>query len=319
MPTIVHGAAGPPCSMPETLNGSQVCYDAVALVAPSAAGFHQVAWARMTGKRAVFFISDRTGITAETLGHSLLTQFDLELEQQTLPFTDSIARANAAVERVNEASRVNKVRSIIFSSIIDDEVRAAVHTAEALVFDFFETFLGPLEGEFRRHSSHTIGRSHGMVDRKSYDVRIDAMNYALGHDDGRNTHHYDKADIIVMGVSRCGKTPTCIYLALKYGIYAANYPLTAEDLLGGRLPEPIRSHRRKLYALTIQPERLARVRSERRVDTRYASLRQCQYEVARAKGLMEKAKMPMSDTTAMSIEEIASTIIHGRKLHRRLY
>ncbi|HET8701951.1 MAG TPA: pyruvate, water dikinase regulatory protein [Nitrococcus sp.] len=272
----------------------------------------------MTGKRAVFFISDRTGITAEALGHSLLTQFDIEFEQYTLPFVDSIARAQAAVQRINEANQANGARSIVFSSIVDDEVRAAVHTADAVVFDFFETFIGPLEVELVTRSSHTIGRSHGMVG-KSYDVRIDAMNYALNHDDGGNTHQYDQADIILIGVSRCGKTPTCIYLALKYGIYAANYPLTEEDLLSGRLSEPLRAHRRKLYALTIQPERLARIRSERRSNTRYASLRQCQYEVARAKGLMEKAKIPISDTTIMSIEEIASTIIHDQKLRRRLY
>lgn len=273
----------------------------------------------MAGKRAVFFVSDRTGITAEALGHSLLTQFPLEFEHYTLPFTDSIARAHAAVQKINETNQRNNTRSIVFSSIIDDEVRAAVHTADALVFDFFDAFIGPLELELGVRSSHTIGRSHGMINDKLYDVRINAMNYALGHDDGGNTHQYDQADIILIGVSRCGKTPTCIYLALKYGIYAANYPLTEEDLLGGRLSEALRAHRRKLYALTIQPERLAHIRSERCPNTRYASLRQCQYEVARARGLMEKAKVPMSDTTIMSIEEIASTIVHDQKLRRRLY
>lgn len=273
----------------------------------------------MTGKRTVFFISDRTGITVETLGHSLLTQFDLEFEQYTLPFTDSIARAQIAVQRIAETNRANNARSIVFSTIIDDEIRAAVHTADAVVFDFFEAFIDPLEKELTVRSSHAIGRSHGMVDSKRYDVRIDAMNYALGQDDGANTHRYDKADIILIGVSRCGKTPTCIYLALQYGIYAANYPITEEDLLGGRLPEPLRLHRRKLYALTIKAERLARIRAERRPNSRYASLRQCQYEVSRAIGLIERANVPMSDTTIMSIEEIASTIVHDRKLRRRLY
>ncbi|MCS4504384.1 Phosphoenolpyruvate synthase regulatory protein [wastewater metagenome] len=273
----------------------------------------------MAGKRAVFFISDRTGITAETLGHSLLTQFNDEFDHITLPFTDSPERADQAVRRVEEANRVNGLRSIVFSTVIAPEIRERLQHVDALVFDFFDTFIAPMEQELGERSSHTIGRSHGMIDNQRYDVRIDAMNYALSHDDGAVVRHYDQADVILVGVSRSGKTPTCIYLALQYGIYAANYPLTEEDLLGGRLPSIIRPHRRKLYALTIRPDRLSRIRSERRPDSRYASLRQCQYEVARAEGLFEREKLPMADTTAMSIEEIATTIIHNRQLRRRLY
>ncbi|WP_018716989.1 posphoenolpyruvate synthetase regulatory kinase/phosphorylase PpsR [Arhodomonas aquaeolei] len=273
----------------------------------------------MAGKRAVFFISDRTGITAETLGHSLLTQFNDEFDHITLPFTDSPERADQAVRRVEEANRVNGLRSIVFSTVIAPEIREHLQHVDALVFDFFDTFIAPMEQELGERSSHTIGRSHGMIDNQRYDVRIDAMNYALSHDDGAVVRHYDQADVILVGVSRSGKTPTCIYLALQYGIYAANYPLTEEDLLGGRLPSIIRPHRRKLYALTIRPDRLSRIRSERRPDSRYASLRQCQYEVARAEGLFEREKLPMADTTAMSIEEIATTIIHNRQLRRRLY
>ncbi len=273
----------------------------------------------MTGKRTVFFISDRTGITAETLGHSLLTQFSTDFDQVTLPFVDSLERAEAAVQRVEEANHRNGARSIVFTTVIDADLRDRIHQADALLFDFFDTFIAPLEDELGERSSHTIGRSHGMVDNRLYDVRIDAMNYALSHDDGAVVRQYDQADVILVGVSRSGKTPTCIYLALQYGIYAANYPLTEEDLLGGRLPSILRPHRRKLYALTIRPERLSRIRAERRPDSRYASLRQCQYEVARAEGLFQREKLPVAETTTMSIEEIATTIIHTRQLRRRLY
>lgn len=273
----------------------------------------------MAGKRAVFFISDGTGITAETLGHSLLTQFNDEFEHVTLPFTDNLDRAARAVARIEEANRTNGVRSILFTTVIDPEIRARLHQVDALLFDFFDTFIAPMEQELGERSTHTVGRSHGMVDSGLYDVRIDAMNYALAHDDGAVVRHYDSADVILAGVSRSGKTPTCIYLALQYGIYAANYPLTEEDLLGGRVPSIIRPHRRKLYALTIRADRLSRIRSERRPDSRYASLRQCQYEVARAEGMFQREKIPMADTTAMSIEEIATTIIHDRQLRRRLY
>ena len=273
----------------------------------------------MTQRRTVFFISDRTGITAETLGHSLLTQFGAEFEHVTLPFTDTLERADAALRQIEAANRANGARSIVFCTIISDEVRQALGDADALVFDFFDTFIAPLERELDRRSSHTIGRSHGMVDNTTYDVRIDAMNFALSHDDGAVSHQYEQADIILVGVSRSGKTPTCIYLALQYGVYAANYPLTEDDLGQGGLPPLLRPHRRRLYGLTIHPDRLARIRSERRPGSRYSSLRQCQYEVARAEALFDSEGVPRANSTAMSIEELASTIVHTLKLPRRIH
>ncbi|MBA1146366.1 kinase/pyrophosphorylase [Ectothiorhodospiraceae bacterium WFHF3C12] len=273
----------------------------------------------MNGKRTVFFVSDRTGITAETLGHSLLTQFDAEFEQVTLPFTDNPDRARAVLQQIQGANEANGSRSIVFSTIIDDEVREIIRGADAVVFDFFDTFIAPLERELDVRSSHTIGRSHGLVDNTMYDVRIDAMNYALNHDDGATTRHYHQADIIMVGVSRCGKTPTCIYLALQYGIYAANYPLTDEDLSMGALPKDLEPHANKLYGLTILPERLEKIRAERRPNSRYASLRQCQYEVARAEAIFRRERIPFVNTTTRSIEEIATTILHETRLKRRLY
>jgi regulator of PEP synthase PpsR (kinase-PPPase family) len=273
----------------------------------------------MTQKRTVFFISDRTGITAETLGHSLLTQFPVVFEQVTLPFVDSPERARLALRQIEEANHANGERSIVFSTVIDDEVRGILRSAKAVLFDFFETFIAPLEQELKVPSSHMVGRSHGLVDNTMYDVRIDAMNYALNHDDGITTHHYSQADVILVGVSRTGKTPACIYLALQYGVYAANYPLTEEDLEAGGLPKVLEPYRSKLYGLTIRPERLEKIRNERRPNSRYASLRQCQYEVARAETMFARERIPFINTTTMSIEEISTTILHERKLKRRLH
>jgi Uncharacterized protein conserved in bacteria len=273
----------------------------------------------MSRKRTVFFVSDRTGITAETLGHSLLTQFDVDMEQITLPFVDTPERARLALRQIEEANQANGERSIIFSTVIDTEVRSILRSANAVMFDFFETFISPLEQELKMPSSHMVGRSHGLRDNTTYDIRIDAMNYALNHDDGVTTHHYKQADVILVGVSRSGKTPTCIYMALQYGIYAANYPLTEEDLEDGGLPKLLEPYRAKLYGLTIQPERLQQVRFERRPNSRYASASQCQYEVARAEAIFRREGIPFVNTTTMSIEEIATTILHERKLKRRLY
>jgi [pyruvate, water dikinase]-phosphate phosphotransferase / [pyruvate, water dikinase] kinase len=273
----------------------------------------------MTKKRTVFFVSDRTGITAETLGHSLLTQFDVELELVTLPFVDSPERGRMALRQISLANEASGERSLVFSTVIDDEVRGILSTADAVLFDFFETFIAPLERELNLSSTHTVGRSHGVVDHSMYDVRIDAMNYALHNDDGARINQYSSADIVLIGVSRSGKTPTCIYFALQYGIYAANYPLTEEDLDEGRLPPALQAHRDKLYGLSIRPDRLEQIRAQRRPNSRYASARQCQYEVARAEALFRKERIPFVNTTTMSIEEIATTILHERKLKRRLY
>ncbi len=273
----------------------------------------------MTQSRSVFFVSDRTGVTAETLGHSLLTQFAIDCSPISLPFTDSPDAVDAAIARIEAAGEQNGQRPIVFSTIIDAGLRNRLRRVNAVVLDFFDTFIAPLESELGMESSHTVGQSHGIADPGAYGLRIDAMNYALSADDGAVVRHYEQADVILVGVSRCGKTPTCIYMALHYGIFAANYPLTDDDLLSGRLPEVLRPHRHHLYALTIRPERLAQIRAERRPNTRYASLRQCQYETARAEGLFQQEKLPCSDTTTRSIEEIAATIIQARQLPRRLY
>ncbi|MFO7859038.1 MAG: pyruvate, water dikinase regulatory protein [Ectothiorhodospiraceae bacterium] len=272
----------------------------------------------MSAQRTVFFISDRTGITAETLGHSLLTQFDLDMEQVTLPFVDDVQRAQRVVEQINHVTTATGVRPLVFSTVVKPDVREHLRSCHAAFFDFFETFVSPLEQELGMTSSHAIGQAHGRGDDRQYDARIDAMNFALNNDDGASTRQYTRADVILVGVSRTGKTPASIYLALQYGIYAANYPLTEDDLMDGRLPEVLRSYRRKLFGLTIHPERLQEIRQERRPNSQYASLQQCQMEVVRAEGLFRRERMPSVNTTSISIEEIATTMILEMGLKRRL-
>jgi [pyruvate, water dikinase]-phosphate phosphotransferase / [pyruvate, water dikinase] kinase len=268
-------------------------------------------------RRTVFFVSDQTGVTAETMGHSLLTQFDgLEFRQVTLPFVSSVDKAEEAVQRINRAAVEEGVRPIIFSTLVQDELRDVVMKANGLFLDFFAAFVGPLERELDRRSTHRAGRAHGIADLAAYTKRINATNYSLANDDGTGGD-YAHADVIVVGVSRSGKTPTCLYMALQYGVFAANYPLTEEDLESGKLPARLEAHRRKLYALTIKPERLQQIRSERRPESRYASAQQVNYELRTANAMFARYGIPVLDTTECSIEEIASRIINNAGFERR--
>ena len=271
-------------------------------------------------RRTVFFVSDGTGITVEMLGHSLLTQFDgIESTHETIPFVDSVANAEACVARINSASRPAGFRPVVFTTLVNTEIREAVRKADAFVLDLFETFLVPLEAEFGSKSTHTVGRSHSARDAKGYTHRIEAINFALAHDDGASARDLDKADVILIGVSRSGKTPTSLYLSLQFGIRAANCPLIPEDFDRMRLPKTLDGYRHKLFGLSIAPERLREIRNERRPNSKYADLENCRYEVQEAEKLMQREGIRWANSTTKSIEEIATTIMHEFKLERRVY
>jgi [pyruvate, water dikinase]-phosphate phosphotransferase / [pyruvate, water dikinase] kinase len=266
----------------------------------------------------VFFVSDQTGVTAETMGHSLLTQFDgLEFRPITLPFVSDVAKAQDVVAKINRASAESGVKPIIFATLVQDEVREAVKQADALFLDFFEAFLGPMEQELATRSTHRAGRAHGIADQQVYEARINATNFALANDDGSG-RDYAHSDVILVGVSRSGKTPTCLYLALQYGVCAANYPLTEDDLESGRLPAILLPYRHKLYGLTIDPLRLQQIRNERRPGSRYSSAQQVQYELRAAEALFQRNGLAYLNTTECSIEEIASRILDSTGIERRV-
>ncbi len=270
-------------------------------------------------ERTVFFLSDQTGVTAETLGHSLLTQFASQnFRQVTLPFIDSEDKARDAVQKIDEAGVEDTLRPIVFSTLVKDEVRAVVRQCDGLHLDIFDVFVEPLEAELRQKSTHEPGRAHGMSDIDSYMKRIEATNFALANDDGGVSHNYDMADVILVGVSRSGKTPTCLYLALQYGVYAANYPLTDDELETGTLPDFLSQQKDKLFGLTIAPERLRQIRKERRPLGRYSSAQQVRFELREAEKLFKRYSVPNVDTTAISIEEISSRILDSTGVERRV-
>jgi len=270
--------------------------------------------------RTIFFVSDGTGITAEMLGHSLLSQFeDIKFNQETIPFVDSEEKAQVALERIAQAAGLGNGRPIVFTSLVNNTVRASLRGADALVLDFFETFIDPLEHELGQKSTHTIGRSHSANDKKEYQHRIEAVNFALAHDDGQSNRELAKADVILVGVSRSGKTPTSLYLALQFGVRAANYPLIPEDFERNSLPASLLPFRDKLFGLTIIAERLAEIRKERRPNSKYAELLNCRREVEQAETLMRREGIRWLNSTTKSIEEISTTILQEIGLQRRVY
>ena len=274
----------------------------------------------MTQPRTAFFVSDRTGITAEMLGHSLLTQFDdVRFNEVVLPFVDTVEKARDVVEKINRQGAADGCRPIVISTLARTEIARVIGQANALFLDCFEMFISPLEREIGVAASHAVGRSHSVSDFVNYHRRIESVNYTLSHDDGLATRDLSDADVVLVGVSRCGKTPTCLYLSMQFGIRAANYPLIPEDFSAKQLPAQLRPLRGRLHGLTIRPERLQEIRNERRPNSQYATLANCEFEVREAEALMRQEKIPFLDATSKSVEELATTILQEARLVRRIY
>lgn len=270
--------------------------------------------------RTVIYVSDSTGVTAETLGHSVLTQFEgMQFKQYRIPFIDSKQKAYDAVLKINTITQIESQRAIIFTTLVNPSINAIIKQAYGFHIDLFQNIMEPLEQELNIKSTHFIGRSHSTADAKEYKDRIEAINYSLAHDDGQSHLHLDQADIILVGVSRSGKTPTSLYLAMQYGLKAANYPLIPEDFERNKLPSDLIKYPHKLFGLTITPERLAEVRHERRPNSHYASIGNCRYEVQAAEAMMQHYHIQWLSSTTKSIEEIAVQILTILNIHKRIY
>ena len=270
--------------------------------------------------RAAIFISDSTGITAETLGSSILSQFENQkFEHIVIPYVDSMAKAHSAVEKINRAAAEMGNQPIVIDTLVDEHLRAVIATSQGFIIDVLGTFVSQLEIALGEAPSRTVGRAKSAVRDAEYKLRIDAVNYALDNDDGARLNRYDQAEVILIGVSRSGKTPTCLYLAMQSGVFVANYPITEEDMENDRLPKPLLEHRNRLFGLTIDAGRLAAIRSERRPNSRYASLRQCEDELRQAEAMFIRFGIPYLDITHASVEEIATRVLldTGLRGHKR--
>jgi regulator of PEP synthase PpsR (kinase-PPPase family) len=271
--------------------------------------------------RTVFFVSDGTGITAETFGNSILAQFPLKPRHVRRPFIDTIDKAWAVLAEIDQAADREGARPIVFITLVNDEIRGVLTSpnCKGLVLDMFRTFVEPLEQELQVKSNHRVGRFSDAAKSEEYNDRIEAINFSLAHDDGQSSVNLAAADVILVGVSRCGKTPTSLYLAMQHGIKAANCPLIPEDFERNKMPTPLTPHKKKCFGLTIDPERLAQIRHERRPDSKYASLSNCRYEVSAAEAMMRREGIGWLSSTHKSIEEIATTILRDIRPDRLIY
>ena len=270
--------------------------------------------------RTIFFVSDGTGITAETFGNSILNQFSIRPHHVRRPFIDTVDKAHQVVREINHAAELEGLKPVVFVTLIDPAVLLIVkEQCKGLVLDLFNTFIEPLEAEFGVTSNHRVGRFSEVAKSQEYSDRIDAINFSLAHDDGQSAKNLDSADVILVGVSRSGKTPTSLYLAMQHGIKAANYPLIPEDFDRGRIPSTLAPHKKKCFGLTIEPLRLSQIRTERRPDSKYASVDNCRYEVREAETMMRREGIAWLSSTHKSIEEIATTILRDLRPDRLMY
>ena len=268
----------------------------------------------------VFFISDGTGITAETFGNSILSQFAIKARHVRRPFIDTADKAHQVVREINHAAETEGRKPVVFVTLVNLEILEIVTTgSKGLVLDMFNTFIEPLEAEFGMKSNHRVGRFADVSKSQEYTDRIEAINFSLAHDDGQSAKNLAQADVILVGVSRSGKTPTSLYLAMQHGIKAANYPLIPEDFDRGQIPSSLAPYRKKCFGLTIDPERLAQIRNERRPGSKYAALDNCRYEVKEAEQMMRREGIEWLSSTHKSIEEIATTILRDLRPDRLMY
>jgi regulator of PEP synthase PpsR (kinase-PPPase family) len=270
--------------------------------------------------RTVYFLSDGTGITAENFGNSILAQFEGKPRHVRRPFIDTTEKAYEVCREINLSCEREGRRAVVFATLVNPEVLRIVRAeCRGLLLDMFAAFIAPLEEEFGLKSSHRVGRFSDAAKSQEYNDRIEAINFSLAHDDGQSARNLAAADVILVGVSRCGKTPTSLYLAMQHGIKAANYPLIPEDFERGKLPSAITTYRGKCFGLTIDPERLNQVRNERRPGSKYADLLNCRYEVNEAERMMKREGIAWLSSTHKSIEEIATTILRDIRPDRLIY
>jgi regulator of PEP synthase PpsR (kinase-PPPase family) len=265
----------------------------------------------------VFFLSDSTGISAETMGNALLIQFPgLRFDRTVIPFISSVEEARSVVARLDQALDTSPRTPLVFTTAASDEVRLELRRTRCPLIDFFDLHMQQVEAILGTPGERLAARLHGVGDIQRYNSRMQAIEYTIEHDDGQSVRSLDKADVILVAPSRCGKTPTAMYLALQHGLFVANYPIVDEDLEVTELPRPVRQLRQRCFGLMTSPQRLSAVRQERRPGSQYASLEQCTFELRRTEAMFKRHGLPVVDSSTKSVEEISTMILQRLKTMR---
>lgn len=260
--------------------------------------------------RSVFYVSDSTAMTAKGLGKSLLAQFDnIAFIEYLRPYIDTEPKVLQLVNELKHAQVLDGQAPIIFASMMDETLMAALSSQVSGVIDILKPFMQQLELMMAEKSSRAVGRAHNASNVDVYKKRIEAIDFTLATDDGLQINNYDHADIILLGISRSGKTPTALYLTLNFGLKVANFPFTADDLPRFTLNPAHERNRFKLIGLMISPARLQSIRRERRPESKYADHLQIMLELDALNELFFREKIPFIDTTTRSVEEIAASIM----------
>ncbi|GAL10264.1 hypothetical protein JCM19233_1241 [Vibrio astriarenae] len=269
--------------------------------------------------RDVFYVSDGTAITCETVGHAVLGQFSFQPHERTFPFVESNHKLEDLIKQIELSFSQRGTKPLVFFSIVLPEIREALSKAPAELYDVLGGFVGKMEQDLGVAAQPKLQRSRSVTkDSDRYFDRIAAVEYTLAHDDGVSLRDLEQADIILLGVSRSGKTPTSLYMAMQFGLRVVNYPFIAEDMSNMRLLPEFEIYRYKLFGLTIEPERLTEIRENRLAGSEYASHQQCLEELAVVEGLFRREAIPYINTSSLSVEEISTRILEQTGLKRRL-
>ncbi|KAB2113205.1 posphoenolpyruvate synthetase regulatory kinase/phosphorylase PpsR [Vibrio alginolyticus] len=270
--------------------------------------------------RDVFYVSDGTAITCETLGHVVLGQFPFIPNEKTFPFVESQDKATDVVKEIETSYQRNGVKPLVFFSIVVPKVREMLLEAPAYSYDVLESIVQKVQDDIQMAPKPKLQRSRSVgKDSDTYFDRIAAIEYTLAHDDGITLKGLEQADIILLGVSRSGKTPTSLYMAMQFGLRVVNYPFIAEDVKMMRLLPEFEIHRHKLFGLTIDPERLTEIRENRLSGSDYASTEQCKLELDTVEALFRREAIPYINTSSLSVEEITTRILEKAGMKRRLF
>ena len=264
-----------------------------------------------------FFLAGGTGISAETLGNMILGQFPtVSFATRKIPFIKTVEQARGVLAMLDAAAD-GPVTPLVFSTVADLDVRGVLAETRCAFIDLFGSHLDTVEHVLHVNAAYNVGSVHGIADQRRYEARMKAVEFSMEHDDGQSLRAFDQADLILIAPSRCGKTPTSMYLALQHGLKVANYPLVEEDFESTGLPRPIRPYADRCFGLLSTAARLSQVRGERRPGSRYATLAQCSFELRRAEQMYRAHRIPSVNSANMSVEEIAAVVLQSLERPKR--